>query len=420
MNNFIENIKRYTIYRLKMLEIALSTWKNRRAISRAYVTRKPLMVFPAVLFKRVVRVGLIVGGCTVVLLAFVGGIRVLKKYAPLLQAVSVSKPKPPEKLPVPKIIQDTIAKVVVDTTPEVSLVDTSSGITAFSFGNLSSALVADKQGHMLYLLNRTDSSWKIEKKWNVAIGERNGPKQKNGDKRTPEGVYFIVGRRERSELSNIYGPLSYMLDYPNEDDVREGKTGQGIWIHGTAPDTSPYVTRGCLELENKDIAELGSILRAGIGTPVIIVGADTLGDPIAYVDITKLLLRRRKVFDQYVQRFDGIKPFLNQWRLAWESREIGAYSSCYDSLRFSTEGLSVEAWRERKQSIFNAVSSLSVTLSNVILTDWEDSIATVKFIQFYETDRVQVSNGKRLVLIRTGDTWKIIRETAIPRQEYFL
>ena len=105
----------------------------------------------------------------------------------------------------------------------------------------------------------------------MAIGENEGVKIREGDKKTPEGIYFIIGRKERSELNKMYGPLAFVLNYPNEEDRKRGRTGNGIWIHGTNPDSIPLQTRGCLELENVNILELGMHLKTGIGTPIVII-----------------------------------------------------------------------------------------------------------------------------------------------------
>jgi murein L,D-transpeptidase YafK len=53
----------------------------------------------------------------------------------------------------------------------------------------------------------------------MATGSQQGQKVTAGDKRTPEGLYLIIERKERYQLSSIYGPLAYVLDYPNEEET---------------------------------------------------------------------------------------------------------------------------------------------------------------------------------------------------------
>jgi murein L,D-transpeptidase YafK len=107
-----------------------------------------------------------------------------------------------------------------------------------------------------------------------------GAKLWEGDRRTPEGNYLIIGKRR----SPRFGWFLH-LNYPNERDherfeesraaklipARAHEGGQ-IGIHGT---DSPYLnisdvdwTTGCISVNNTDIGELARLLP--VGTLVII------------------------------------------------------------------------------------------------------------------------------------------------------
>jgi lipoprotein-anchoring transpeptidase ErfK/SrfK len=107
-----------------------------------------------------------------------------------------------------------------------------------------------------------------------------GAKLWEGDRRTPEGNYLIVGKRR----STRFGWFLH-LNYPNERDHERfeqsrathlipasAHEGGQIGIHGT---DSPYLnvaevdwTTGCISVDNTDISELARLLP--IGTLVII------------------------------------------------------------------------------------------------------------------------------------------------------
>ncbi len=141
------------------------------------------------------------------------------------------------------------------------------------------------------------SDWKVIKQFEIAIGGGlAGPKVFAGDRRTPEGLYFILLKKDKSELTSIYGPLAYVLNYPNSIDVKEGRTGQGIWIHGTLGDADPVSTKGCLSLANKNIVELLSYLEDGKGTPVLIVNDSTFSDPVTIADYEQVDKKRIEIF----------------------------------------------------------------------------------------------------------------------------
>jgi murein L,D-transpeptidase YafK len=102
-------------------------------------------------------------------------------------------------------------------------------------------------------------------RYRIALGlEPNGPKQREGDFRTPEGRYRLIRRNARSDFF-----LSIQISYPNDRDIararREGfAPGGQIMIHG-APNRPRYPaeyyeqrdwTDGCIAVANADMVEI--------------------------------------------------------------------------------------------------------------------------------------------------------------------
>ncbi len=98
-------------------------------------------------------------------------------------------------------------------------------------------------------------------------GKGKGDKQLRGDLKTPEGIYFITGKRRGLDFEE-YGGEAYMLDYPNPVDRQRGKTGSGIWVHSRGRSITPFESRGCIVLNLGDIRKIGPELKPG--TPVLI------------------------------------------------------------------------------------------------------------------------------------------------------
>ena len=106
---------------------------------------------------------------------------------------------------------------------------------------------------------------RVLRRYRVALGvEPVGPKQVEGDQRTPEGRYRIVARNPRSDFF-----LSLLVSYPDAGDLararRAGaKPGGAIMIHGlpNQPRQSPEYyaktdwTDGCIALSNADMMEV--------------------------------------------------------------------------------------------------------------------------------------------------------------------
>jgi murein L,D-transpeptidase YafK len=99
----------------------------------------------------------------------------------------------------------------------------------------------------------------------VALGHNPvGPKEIQGDKRTPEGVYHIDGKNAASAYYKNLG-----ISYPNEADRARAKAlnappGGDIKIHGLAPEFADIGsahrltdwTYGCIAVTNEEMEEL--------------------------------------------------------------------------------------------------------------------------------------------------------------------
>ena len=110
------------------------------------------------------------------------------------------------------------------------------------------------------------------KSYRISLGKQpNGPKQREGDKRTPEGLYWLDWRK----VSDRYN-LAMHVSYPNVSDAararREGvEPGGMIMIHGT-PLNDEYPewffhtldwTEGCIAMKNADMREVWSLVKDG-------------------------------------------------------------------------------------------------------------------------------------------------------------
>jgi murein L,D-transpeptidase YafK len=283
-------------------------------------------------------------------------------------------------------------------------------------------ILANKADRTLYLLRRSEGgeTWKSIEQFPILVGRNDGQKVAAGDERTPEGMYFIVGRREAEELNAIYGPLAYMLNYPNEDDRKAGRTGQGIWIHGTREDTTREATRGCVVLDNDNLLALAHYLQLGIGTPVVILNSSGLGAPEQALNFRLLKALRERILFEYNARRAEFTGLLSQWKHAWESRDIENYSKFYDPDRFFGEGMRWDAWREKKQRTFQAYSSIAIGLDKISVSEFSESTAVILFMQRYESNVLRVQRPKKLSFFKKEGGWRIFKEETFSRQELVL
>jgi murein L,D-transpeptidase YafK len=136
----------------------------------------------------------------------------------------------------------------------------------------SHAVVVDASRSRLYLFRNDKGQPHLVADYYITLGELGIDKFREGDKRTPLGVYRVNSTIPRNQLIDLYGSAAFTLNYPNSWDRQRGRSGSGIWLHGTLSDTfarPPLASKGCVVLTNPDIDAMASHLQDGI-TPVII------------------------------------------------------------------------------------------------------------------------------------------------------
>ena len=113
---------------------------------------------------------------------------------------------------------------------------------------------------------------KVLKTYKIALGgDPDGPKERQGDNKTPEGTYAIDSRNKGS----LYH-LSLHISYPNEKDKKRAKQlgvspGGDIMIHGIKNEmswvgerhTEVDWTKGCIAVTDEEIEEINKLVPNG-------------------------------------------------------------------------------------------------------------------------------------------------------------
>ncbi|MEN9560365.1 MAG: hypothetical protein RLZZ502_1576 [Pseudomonadota bacterium] len=132
------------------------------------------------------------------------------------------------------------------------------------------ALAVDIAASRLYVLERDEHGLHPILDMYTTVGKAGGFKTKEGDVKTPVGVYTLLAQVSKDKLTDFYGAGAFTLDYPNEWDKLNGRSGYGIWIHGVPANTfarAPRASDGCIVVANQDLAILQNYLNPG-STPV--------------------------------------------------------------------------------------------------------------------------------------------------------
>jgi len=144
-------------------------------------------------------------------------------------------------------------------------------------------LVESDRSRVWVLARRSDRVEVIASHY-VTVGQQGVGKEREGDRRTPLGVYRIQNEIAGAKLTDFYGPYALPLDYPNTLDRARAKTGSGIWVHGVPSDRyarPPLASDGCVVLANEDLLALRKYAKPG-RTTVLVVPQTTWLSPTAW------------------------------------------------------------------------------------------------------------------------------------------
>ncbi|MFN3544445.1 MAG: L,D-transpeptidase family protein [Thiobacillus sp.] len=259
------------------------------------------------------------------------------------------------------------------------------------------ALVVDASRSRLYVYaNRNGTPIRVADFY-VTIGKAGAGKQREGDNRTPIGIYKVSSFKSPRELTDFYGSGAFTLTYPNEWDRRQGRNGHGIWIHGSPSNTysrTPLASEGCVVLANDDLNRLGQYIETG-KTPVIIA------QQVEWVALDELGARRSE-----------LAAAVDQWRQDWESRDVQRLMSHYGQ-SFRAGSQSREAFAANKHKVNVGKTWIKVELDNLSLMLYPErpDFAMVSFVQNYQSNNLNDRTVKRQFWSRENGRWTIIHET---------
>ena len=257
------------------------------------------------------------------------------------------------------------------------------------------ALVVDSRRARLYVFENVGGRPQYVADYYVTLGKNGMEKTREGDQKTPIGVYHVTANLPRQKLADFYGVGAFPINYPNAWDKRLGRNGHGIWLHGTPPDTysrPPRASDGCIVLANADLEAVSKNLQIGL-TPVIIT------DDIEWTDAAVLESERK-----------GLADAFEAWRAAWESRDSDKYLGYY-AARFKSDDQDLAAWSERKRALNASKSWIKVAVSQLAMLQYpRENFVVVSFDQDYRSSNLSNTMRKRQYWIKEDGRWQIIYE----------
>ena len=256
-----------------------------------------------------------------------------------------------------------------------------------SFGYIesySNILTCNKMNSSLSLyIKNSNKKYKLQKKYEAYTGQNQGDKLKEGDLKTPVGVYNLT--KKISKLDSFYGPLAFVTSYPNSYDKYRGKNGSGIWIHGLPQESRDEFTKGCIAIENSDIECLNKNIE--IDKTLLIISPKETKKDISKETIVSIL------------------SSLYAWRHAWIYGDIDKYLEFYSSDFIRFDGMDFNKFKKYKTRIFKRVEKKTIIFNDINIIPYPNSsdIYQISFKEFYKSNSFKFIGNKVLMIeIKNG------------------
>ncbi len=261
-------------------------------------------------------------------------------------------------------------------------------------------LVVDADRSRLYLYENNAGQLKFLSDYYFTQGKLGIEKNKEGDQKTPLGVYYITSYVPGAKLSDFYGSGAMPINYPNEWDKINGRSGKGIWLHGTPSNSfsrPPLASDGCLVLTNPDLQKLSETVEIG-KTPVVI------SEHVEFVTPGK-----------WIEERDLATRLINEWRLDVESKNNKRWLSNYSSTFKNPQGDSLSVWFDKQQVQFAGTNDLNIKLSDITVFNYpgKENMLVSTFTQESRFGKSRNVIRKRQYWAKEANRWKIVYEGVI-------
>lgn len=251
-------------------------------------------------------------------------------------------------------------------------------------------ILVDTTRSRLFLYENAFPQPRLVTDFYVSQGKMGAVKVREGDKRTPIGVYTITELLPKEKLTDFYGPIALPIDYPNAWDKRLGKTGYGIWLHGMPKEyvsRPPKASDGCVVLANEDLLALKRFVDIG-NTQVVI------SEKLDFVPV-----------DVWNSHRKAALRMVDTWKKDLErgfSKGIYHYAS---NVKIDGQGL-VE-WQQNQQISNKSFGKISI---DELMVMRYPSDKDMMLISFKQEDKLSGEVRKQQYWMKVGTRWQIVQE----------
>jgi len=261
------------------------------------------------------------------------------------------------------------------------------------FENIKYLLACNKSDSSLKLYTKDlNNTFILNEDFAAFIGAREGDKQKEGDLKTPIGVYKLI--QKLNDVDSFYGPLAFVTSYPNTYDKLQGKNGSGIWVHGfPLKQRRDDYTKGCIAINNTNLKYLDEQIN--------------VYESLVYIDNTTLPKVSKETLINLLSN-------LYKWKKAWKENDIKTYLTYYNKDFKRIDGLNYKRFKRYKERIFkkNEYKQILFTDINIIsypMAQTQD-VFLISFNERYRSTSYQFDGIKELYVHLDHGVFTILAE----------
>jgi len=251
-------------------------------------------------------------------------------------------------------------------------------------------ILVDTTRSRLFLYENAFPQPRLVTDFYVSQGKMGAVKVREGDKRTPIGVYTITELLPKEKLTDFYGPMALPINYPNSWDKRLGKTGYGIWLHGmpkTYVSRPPKASDGCVVLANQDLLALKKFVDIG-NTQVVI------SERLDFVPV-----------DVWQSHRKAALRMVDTWKKDLEKGfSKGIYHYASDVI---IDGQGLVEWQQKNQIASKSFGKITIDDLTVMRYPSDKDMMLVSFKQ---EDKLSGEILKQQYWMKVGTRWQIVQE----------
>lgn len=252
-------------------------------------------------------------------------------------------------------------------------------------------ILVDASRSRLFLYENSFPHPRLVTDFYISQGRKGAVKQREGDLRTPIGVYTITELLTKEKITDFYGPMALPIDYPNSWDLRQGKTGYGIWLHGmpkTSVSRPPLDSEGCVVLANQDLIALRNFVD--VGTTRVIIS-----EQLDFVPADLWQVQRRTALRVIKSWKDDLEKGLNAGLRHYASNVL-------------IDGHDLIDWQVSNNLFERSFGQIQLDDLTIVKYPFEEE--EMMRVSFRQTDNVQGTVLKDQFWMKVGTEWKIVQE----------